>query len=167
MNDEPKRLLDEDPEGAASALIRAALEDGPPPPLGAKERVAEELGLDRATITSMKRRRVFAWTLSSGIAAAAAFAIWMVFPERSTSETEFAAEPASPSPAYAPAVLPTSRKVDSGKPSLWFPLSPVIPEPTPTITHPIPPASASASARPANSVDQPVQRLQTIPIRPY
>ena len=36
MNDEPRRLVDEDPDGAASALIRAALQDGPPPPLGAK-----------------------------------------------------------------------------------------------------------------------------------
>lgn len=149
MNDEPKRLLDEDPEGAASALIRAALEDGPPPPLEAKEQVAEELGIDRATITSIKQRRAIAWALSSGIAAAAAFAIWMVLPEPSSPEP--ASEQASP--AYAPPALPTAPTADPAKPPLWHPASPITPEPTtplPTYTGPLP--SSSASARPGTSV---------------
>lgn len=134
MNDEPKRLVDEDPDGAASALIRAALLDGPPPPLGAKNRVAEELGIVGATVTPLRQRRIALWTLTSGIAAAAAAAILIVLPQRSEDRVSPEAIPAMP---MATSTAPVPEIVNTAPPA-----------PVATV---MPPPMATSPVRPANS----------------
>lgn len=123
MNDEPRRLVDEDPDGAASALIRAALQDGPPPPLGAKNRVAEELGIAGATVTAIRQRRIALWTLASGIAAVAAAAMLFVLPQRSEDRASPEAIPAMP---MATSTAPTPEIIDTTPPA---PAATVMPPP--------------------------------------
>lgn len=140
MNDEPKRLVDEDPNGAAGLLLRAALEQGPPPPLEAKKRVAKELGIDGATVTAMKPRRMALWALSSGIAAAAAFAIWMIIPGQTPHETYPAAEMVPTPAATATQAVPAAQE-------------PAAAPPAPTPATPMPMATSYVNPRIIPSAD--------------
>lgn len=134
MNDEPKRLVDEDPDGAASALIRAALQDGPPPPLGAKNRVAVELGIAGVKVTPIRQRRIALWTLTSGIAAAAAAAIVIVLPQRSADRVSPEVIPVMP---MATSTAPVPEIIHTAPPA-----------PAATV---LPPPMATALVRPIHS----------------
>ena len=128
MSDDLKRLLDEDPDGAASALIRSALEKGPPPPSGAKERVAKQLGIGGATVIPW-RRRISTWSgAATLLVAAAAGALLLASP------------PQTPPSAPAAEMAPTA----------------VTPFPRATTTAPLAtmaPPAATAPVRPLNSAD--------------
>lgn len=125
MNDEPKRLVDEDPNGAAGLLLRAALEQGPPPPLDAKKRVAKELGIDQATVIPLKPRRLAAWALSSGIAAAAAIAIWLVLPGQTPQNAIPAAEVAATAAPTATQAAPVAQEPAAAAPIATAPATPL------------------------------------------
>ncbi len=144
MNDEPKRLLDEDPDGAAGLLIRAALKDGPPPPKGAKERTAKQLGLESATVIPWRGRRIAAWSAGATILAAAAGAIFFVLPQKSQMEP-VSSESIPPRTATAiPMAAPPS------EPAAPLPMATSMPLPMATSMPPVKSAT-TGSARPPSS----------------
>lgn len=145
MNEEPKRLLDEDPDGAAGLLIRAALKDGPPPPKGAKERAAKQLGLESATVIPWRGRRIAAWSAGATILAAAAGVVFFVLPQKAQMEP-VASEPAMPAPTATAPPMSTA-------PSEAIPPAPAataMPLPMATSMPPVKSATAG-SARPPSS----------------